>query len=151
MIRDATEQDRAEFLRLCRLLHAETAMSFVPLKIEKMDEMFTWVLKQDPEYPSLLRVSEEDGKLVAMLLGFITNYYFSDAKYAGETFLYVTPERRGSSIAFRLWRQFRDWAKENGALELSHGVSTGINVENAHRFFTGVGMTHMGGIYKLRL
>ena len=63
--------------------------------------------------------------------------------------LYVLPERRGSTLAVRLWKSCRDWAAAKGAVDLTHAVSTGINIDATHRFFTGMGMTHVGGIYKM--
>jgi GNAT superfamily N-acetyltransferase len=149
MIREPTPTDVSEILGLARRFHAESYFRTIPLSERKIVDLLAASAQWDARV--FTRVSEGSAGLDGIAMGHLAPYWFSEEVGAFDLCLFVVPERRGGTLAVRLWRVFRGWAEARGAVDLTHGVSSGINIENAHRFFTGMGMTHVGGLYKLGL
>lgn len=149
MIRSSTPEDREEYLRICMAIHDESSYAFIPVNVEKLNSLFDAV--HEPDSSIFLQVSEENGKLNGMIYGYLAEYFFSDEVGGYDLFFYVAPEKRGSTIAVRLWRAFRDWCIARGCLEMCHGVSTEIDGARAGKFMMGMGMRDVGGLYKMRL
>jgi GNAT superfamily N-acetyltransferase len=138
-----------QFLALGRALHQESWFAHIRYDENRIAQFFYGLIFDQEQ--NFCQVASRSSILVGAIAGKLTPHWFSVERGVFDTFLYVVPEFRGSTIAFRLWRNMRDWAIARGAKELTHGVGTAIGLDGTHRFFTGVGMTHVGGIYKLKL
>lgn len=155
MIRPGRHSDIPQLMNLCVALRNESEiMRTISIDLGKLEHLLR--LATSPEGEMLcLYVYELDGKVRGAVLGLEAEYFFSKERYASDLFLYVDQScRRGllsGLVARRLWQQFHDWAKARGVRELRNGVSTGIGIEAAHRFFLSVGMRHIGGLYALEL
>jgi hypothetical protein len=139
--------DLPQLLDLGRLLHSEAWYSHIPFDENRVATFFYDImLNRDKNF---CRVATRGGGIIGAIAGSKVPYWFSRASGVFDSFLYVRPDERGGLVAYRLWRAMAAWSGQAGALELTHGVGTCS--ETADRFFAGIGMTHVGGIYKMRL
>ncbi len=155
MIRKAREQDLPQLLALSKALRDETVTTRqVSIDENKLTFIYRRAFDEKDERVCLF-VYERDGLIGGGLLAVISEYYFSRELYASDLYLYVAPHHRrglmGGMIARRLFDRYCDWVRKAGVRELRTGVSTGIAMEAAHRFYTAMGMVHLGGIYSLVL
>lgn len=99
-------------------------------------------------YLSIAR-EKEGGEIIGMIVGQSVPYFFAPSKkMIVDHLIYVREDKRGTSAAYRLMKHFEAWSETRDAIEMSLGVSTGINPEKVHDFYIKMGYTHTGGIYK---
>jgi len=89
-------------------------------------------------------------KLVGMIMGYLTPYYFGNDMLACDHLWYVDPKYRGSRTGLRLLKEFRSWSLDLGAKEVCIGVSTGTDVDRTGALLERIGFVHVGGTYKAR-
>lgn len=90
-------------------------------------------------------VADLDGVLVGMIAGALVDELVTDGCYVTDMAVYVTPEKRGSSIFPRMARVFEDWAfNEVGADEVLLGISTGVHPEKTVYVYERLGYTMTG-------
>jgi GNAT superfamily N-acetyltransferase len=155
MIRPGRETDLPQLMALsARLRDEAVTMRDVVIDEGKLETVYARAFDEADERVCLF-VYEREGRIEGGMLGFIAEYYFSRERFATDLYLYVAPAfRRGlmsGVVARRLFDRYRDWASERGVREVRVCVSTGIAVEGSHRFFTSLGLTHLGGHYSLPL
>jgi GNAT superfamily N-acetyltransferase len=93
-----------------------------------------------------------DDQFQGLFLLAMSRHYFSDDLFAGDLAFYVTPEKRGSSLAYRLFKAGEEWARKEGAKELTIMHNTGIGYEGEQsNFYTKLGFTDVGRIYTKEL
>lgn len=148
-IRRAAWRDLSEILILARAFFDEIALDGFTFEENSVVEYLAPLIRGGERHYFALAVA--DGQIVGAISGHIHRYWFSPEKVLFDDFFYVSPNRRGGLVAYRLWESMRDWGAAQGVAALSHGVLTGINPDNATRFFTGMGMTFCGGIFRLPL
>ena len=153
MIRAGEERDLAQLLAMSALMRDETiTMRAILIDEAKLASVYRRAFDPNDDRMCLF-VYERSGQIQGGMLGYIAEYYFSRELFAADLYLYVTPECRRSLasglVARRLFQGYRDWAIARGVREVRAGVSTGIMVQAAHRFYMGLGMTHIGGHYTL--
>lgn len=102
--------------------------------------------------PDLYRcwVAEEDNEIYGMLVAIKHPHMFCYGTCVTELILYVTPEKRGGLAAYRLVKKLRQWADDEGAVEVSAGISTGVNVERTSALYQRLGFSEVGPILKIR-
>ena len=148
-IRHPEWRDLPQLLQLAHELHLESWYGHIELSENRVATFFVdQILNSETNF---CRVAVRDGIIIGAVAGTRIRFWFSERHGTFDNFLYVIPQERGTMLAFRLWKMFREWSASSGAVELTHGVGTAINSPRADRFFRGVGMTHVGGIYKLKL
>lgn len=108
------------------------------------------VLEGTLKYPSKFFVGLDSEYRGLILMG-MSQHYFSTYKWATDFAFFVTPEHRGSPLAVRLLRSAEQWAKENGASEITILHNTGIKTDTADRFFNGIGYETKGHIFTKEL
>jgi GNAT superfamily N-acetyltransferase len=103
-------------------------------------------LKRTVESPATMTVVVYDGETpVAIFVGYTYNHPMFHAKFAADLLLYVTPEHRGSPIAFRLAKMFMAWAEKNKVDYTTIGQSTGIgNMNRVREFYEKLGFKLTG-------
>ena len=153
MIRKGEAADLPQLLRLSERLRDESlTMSGIPIDLAKLTKVYSRAFDPADERVAIF-VYEIAGEIRGGMLGFIAEYFFSTERFATDLYLYVDPGiRRGlmsGMIARRLFEAYRGWAISEGAREIRICVSTGIALDASHRFFTAMGMTHIGGHYSL--
>ena len=81
----------------------------------------------------------DDDVICGMILGFLDKLYFSKDICLYENLLYVIPEKRGSSAAYKLVKAWEKFGKDNGARDIWAGVSSGIKSDKAKSFYNRLG------------
>ncbi len=149
IIRAATSSDSEAILTLLTALHAESVFRSVPIEIPKLKSTVAAFLTQ-PRHTCIVCEASAGG-IDGMIIGYISDYFFSTEAGAWDLALYVRPERRGTRIAYRLWKAFKSWAAANGAKTLWLGTSAGIAPARTRKFYVGLGMEEVGSLYRQSL
>jgi len=84
--------------------------------------------------------------LIAFMVGMVSETFLNEERNAYEKALFVLPEHRGGSTAFRLVRNFEEWARGRGAVKIWLGQSVGQNQDSTLRFFERLGYQRQGFI-----
>ena len=96
-------------------------------------------------------VAEIDGKIVGVMLGVVQTIPFVLAMCASEIVVYVRPENRGGSAAFKLVKSFEDFAIYSGAEVIFVGVGSDEISEKAGTMYERLEYSHKGTSYMKRL
>lgn len=123
MIRNATEADVDELVRMGREFLAVSPFARLGFSDESRERGIRCLMGQ------FARVIDLEGKIVGALLGGIGPGWFDDERpIATEMAWWVDPQHRGSVAAVRLVHEFRDWARQQGAVAvcLSELVHEGV-------------------------
>lgn len=143
-IRFANEHDAWNLMALGRDMHAESPRFRKHAFLGEKAMRLVFTLLDNP--CSILLVAEQDGKLIGMMVGGVTEHFFSDAKHAFELVLYVEPTHRGGTTAVRLVKAFEVRARELGASEFAPGVSTEVEAERTTKLYEHLGYRRSGFI-----
>lgn len=145
-IRNADYNDVDALLELGRQMHAESWYAYLPFDDDKVRNALCTAITR-----GFLAVHEVDGRVLGAMAGVITEFWFCHSRIATDLGLFVRSDKRGSAAAVRLVQAFIDWAKKNGAAEVSLAISTGVRIEETGDLYKALGLTHVGGVYKGRL
>ena len=149
-IRRAAEGDIPALVGMGRAMHDESphyaSLAFSEAKVE---QLIRWMLSASETQCAL--VAEESGRIVGMLGGFVSEYFFGHDLVASDYVFYVRPENRGGSSAVRLLRAFEKWAISAGASEIVPGVSTRLSVARTEGLYLALGYEKAGVILSKRI
>jgi GNAT superfamily N-acetyltransferase len=148
-VRCANEEDVPALVELGFQMHQEGAYAFLPFDREKVRRFILNALER-PDSNCVL-VAEEEGLVIGMLGGYVSDYFFCDERLACDTAFFVQPGHRSGVAAAKLVRAFRDWAVTQGAREVCLAISSGTRTERVGRFYEHLGLRSVGGVYKQRL
>lgn len=148
-IRPFMAEDAPAALELCRALHRESSLSYLPFNAQKVLGLFAQALAMPEE--TFFWVAVRDGTLVGSMYGNITGYFGCDGRLAAEKWVHALPQHRGAGAATSLVKQFIRWARENRADEVMISPSTGIQTERTARWLEHLGMDRVGVMLKKRL
>lgn len=146
MIRFATTADIDCIVQMGAAMHAESRFARLPYSIEKCQELVASTIANPEEMVGM--VYEQDHAVIGVLLGFIDEHFFTNARVASDVLLYVIPERRGSMAGPRLLDYFTAWAKTKKADLIEVGISTGISVEKSSRLYQRLGYKPVGLVFE---
>lgn len=146
MTRAATHDDVPDVIELGRSMHGESWYRYMPFDDQKLGELMHQLVDH-----GFLWVHESGDEIDGVLAGFVAECWFSHIKIAGEFGLFVYPDRRGGIAAVRLVEAFKRWATEQGAWEITLGISTGVRMVETGRLYERLGFECVGGIYKMRI
>lgn len=100
-----------------------------------------------------LTIVDEDGcflvafdgtQPVGFLWGSARALPWSKEKLAFDTILYVIPEKRKSSVGYRLMMAWEEWARQSNAVEVQISIASGIHEEQSVAFFKKLGYSYIG-------
>lgn len=148
-IRPPVVEDIETLVEMGLRMHSESAYAFLPYEGAKVRRLIRSYVDDSVRQCAL--VAEVDHRLVGMLGGYLTEYFFCSEVVACDMVLFVDQPYRRGPAAVRLIRGFRDWARERGAHELCLAISTNVNADETGRFYERLGFTRVGGVYKQRL
>lgn len=145
MIRLATVDDIPEIVRIGELMAEEGRYSHIKYNHDKVSRLAYHYITSDR---NLLSLSEIDGEIAGFFWGYVSEFNFSNSLMAGEEFWYMLPERRGCRDGIELIKHFAEWAEPFGVVELSAGISLGVNNDKAGRVLMALGFNRSGEGYK---
>jgi GNAT superfamily N-acetyltransferase len=92
----------------------------------------------------LCLVAVQEGDVVGLLYGIVTEHFFADMCYATNVMLYVAPEARGSWAVVKLIRRFERESRARGADEILIGNTSGINAARTVQLYARLGYHPVG-------
>lgn len=153
-IRFATPDDVPAFVELGRRFHAMTRFASYTYNPERVAQQLHAVIGigQNKNGTHCFFVAEDSqGQPVGGIIGCVEQHFFSDRFVASVIHYDVLPEKRMGGAGLRLLAAFRKWAENRGAVELSAGVNSGVELEKMNRFLQRLGFLQTGGNYSLLL
>lgn len=137
-----TREDALKLLEIGQKFHAETRFHN-----EEFNKERVWALFQKIDaYPSHFFIAYDDEFRGVIMMARSENYWSGEVT-AQDMCFFVTPEARGTTIAVRLEKAAREWAKEIGATEMVIYHNTGIDTDNAPDLFNRLGYARQGYIF----
>ena len=141
-IRQALFCDIPSLVAMGANLHAESprysVTTYSPHKVERLAQAI--VMGRVPDSVIFVAEEEENGELIGMFAGAVTEHWFSEDKIATDYTFYVRPEYRGrGKTAVRVVRAFERWALARGVKSLVFGSSTEINTERTADLYKALG------------
>jgi GNAT superfamily N-acetyltransferase len=138
--------DFAQLMFMGANMHMESDFSpfaFEPYHIRNLERR----LLDSPDMCCI--VAESDERIVGMFVGGVSEFFFGPDKYGFDLLLYVAPDYRGSSAAYRLVKAAAAFCFSRGAKQLRFGVSTGINPASTDAFYRRLGFISSGVLYTM--
>lgn len=148
-IRDFTIDDVPTMIELGRKMQAESnydGLSFDPDVLMEMG--YEWEADRASRFAKI--AEDENGKIYAMYVGFISRYYFGQDLVANDLLLFCDPDRRGGLAAAKLIKAFEEWAFANGAKEVRPASSTGVQIERTKQLYEALGYETIGHVFRKR-
>ena len=128
MIRLARESDIADLVKLAEEFYQETsAFKHLPLDTDKVARHLRFAIENDGFYSIV--ATDKHGRPCGLLMGYIGEYWFSNATLTYDQMFYVRQKNRGGMIAPRMIKALEIWAKEKGVRDVYISSSSGIRVE----------------------
>ncbi|WP_162559897.1 hypothetical protein [Methylobacterium radiodurans] len=149
-VRLLTDDGLAEAHLLAKALHQESIYRNIRFDDAKVKALLKSACDNASPF-TVCFIYKRRGRMSGILLGYVSEYFFSRDRIAQDLFLFVPRKARGGVIALMLIRRFKKWAQTQGAKELCLGHTTGIDPEKAHHFFDKLGLNRVGSIYKQSL
>jgi GNAT superfamily N-acetyltransferase len=144
-VRHATPEDAAVIDTLLRAMHQESPIFRVmPIDDRKLAD---YIAKITASGDHAVLLHEGTAGIDGIYIGMLVQQFFTFEITAMDILFYVRPERRGSRAAVRLFRAFKAWAKASGAKAIQVGTMTGIDPARSAKFYRGMGLNEIGGIY----
>jgi GNAT superfamily N-acetyltransferase len=142
-VRRAVAGDVAALLPLCRQFHAESPvhsqLAFDDAKVERL------IRNAIDELDWLAAVAcDDEGAIVGMLLLYCLEGFFTREREVGDLTFWVAPEHRGGRAAWLMLSEAVKWGETKGASRIQIGITTGINHDQAERFFGKFGFERTG-------
>jgi len=93
-------------------------------------------------------VAYDNLKPVGFLWGCARALPWSKEKLAFDTILYVIPEKRKTSVGYKLMNSWEEWAREHNAVEVQISIASGIHEDSSVTFFKKMGYHYIGQQYR---
>ena len=95
-------------------------------------------------------IAVHNDEVVGYLLASAHEHAFAVGKVVSLRGLYVRPESRGTSAAFRMMMVFKEFTRQIGAVETHVGVTSGWHVDQARTFFEKLGFEYVGPLLLMK-
>ena len=144
-VRRATPADTPVIDTLLRAMGRESPIyRTMPIDDRKLADYIAKAIRSG-DHAVLLH--ESSAGIDGIYIGMLVQQFFTFEITAMDVLFYVRPERRGSRAAVRLFRAFKAWAKARGAKAIQVGTMTGIDPARTAKFYRGMGLNEIGGVY----
>lgn len=143
-VRSLTPDDVEGLITIGHDLHQEGLFKTIRYSEDKLRSLASAVFENPETYRVL--IAERDNQAVGFMVGYVSEYWFSDETFAADLILYVTPQHRGGSAALRMLLAFEKWATAQGVSEIRLGISTGIDPTKTESFYRKLGYSTVGPI-----
>lgn len=144
MLRQMKVEDFAKLNEMGEAMHGESTYKNTVYLPEKVERLFAGVVAND----NLLGlVTENNGEITGFMMAFAEAHYFSNDLVSCDLMLYVKPEHRGSSDAYRMLSAYLEWAQCMGVTDIRIGITTGLNEEKTARLYNKLGFERCGSLF----
>lgn len=147
-VREATLADLPRLLELMAEFHDNSLQARMPLNAGKVEALLRGCISNANRCAFAWDPSPGgDGRAEGFYLGHVDAWWFTDELVAFDIAVYVAEGHRGGGAAGKLFTAFTDWARGKGAVTVWPGISTGVGLERAARFYEGHGLTKVGYVF----
>ena len=150
-IRAATPADLPAVLDLGEEMHRSSVYVKYSFDRRKVHDLMSSVMRGS----GVLFVAEQEfegqKRVVGGFAGGVTEFWFGHDLVGFDYALFLLPDHRVGSIAYRLLVAFESWCKRRGAREIRLGITTGINVEATSSFYLRMGYADAGRLFTKEL
>lgn len=147
----AASEHIEELISLGCRMYEESALTSLPLDVERARKTFRAALDDDKGMYCLFIARSSEGVPAGWLFGTITRPWFTDALVAHDHAFFVAPEFRGSSAALKLLKVFRRWAEKRNARMLNVSQRVGVEMDRFDRFMRRAGFESRGTNFSMTL
>ena len=144
IIRAITKDDIDFCIALGQDMHNESVYNTISFEPKSLIHLANNVIN-DPDWFGAVAV--KDDVIIGMMIGFVTEYWFSSEKFAADLCVYIVPEYRGSSAALRLMNLYTKWAVSKPIREIRIGETTRVNPEATAKFYKKLGFVEGGTLF----
>lgn len=139
------ESDIEALVELARCMHAESPVYRIYEFSE--DAMRGWFYAAiEAPHDFFCAVAELNGEAIGLMLACAVPIFFSTQRMTTDLGLYVAGYYRGSRAACCMVRLYEGWAKAQGCVRVVAGVTAGINVDAAIKFYKRLGFKDQGTV-----
>lgn len=148
MIRPAVVDDLPRLMYLAGEMHRESRFRDYPFDEGKVGTLILRLIKNVDGH-GFAWVAVASDQVVGGLLATLYQSWFSTQLVASDFGLFLHPKHRGGVLAMRLVKQYKAWAKDQGA-DCELGCNTGVNPEAYDRFVQCMGFRPVAKLYSAR-
>lgn len=143
-VRDAILSDAMDIAELLSEFHTESryGQSEVEFCKDTMLRTVNGFLRNVPK--TFCKVVVNGSKLTGLLLADYAPIPFAKGLFSRVAFFYIAPAHRGGMSAFRMLKQYVQWAKDLGALEIHGGTSSGVSPRRTVGLYEKLGFEEAG-------
>lgn len=136
----------------CRLVLQESVYSHLNFDHEKCANWLCGAVLEQPGWFMRVIADEQDEVIGGMVCINETSLFGSD-KVAYDVTIMVAAEHRGKCLRplLQIMREYKEWAIADGAKLVKIGVSSGINIDKASKFFERLGFARIGAMHGIRI
>lgn len=148
IVRDGTLADGDEVIALGKKVHAESQFKDLPY----LDKYVRYTLTENLGKEGVLfLVAERDSTLVGAFAAYHNNWFFTNARYAADMFLFMDISARNTLAPVMIIQRYIDWAKKMGVARINLGQTTGIETERVVKAYQAMGFTKTGSNFTIAL
>lgn len=150
-VRFATLEDIPALIEAGRQYRARTRFRDYDYDPQKLAAVLRSMIESRNGSHCVVVAEGAQAKVIGVLIGCVESHIFSHRPVAQLVHYDVLAEHRMSGAAVRLLHAFRKWAVNRGAVELSVGVNSGVDIARTHKFLRRMGFVLTGGNYSMML
>ncbi len=143
-LRKGTLDDIPFIVWLGMEMHSDSSFKNVPYSADRVAAMATILIEH-----GFVMLIEIDGKVVGGMLGDVISPWYTTERMGTDFALYISPEHRTGTAAFKLVKAFEKWCESMGATTIRPGVSTGS--KTAGKLYKALGYEQVGECYMKKL
>jgi len=147
----ATLEDIDATVEMASHMIKETRYKSYEFNGERFGSTLKGIIESERGAHCLLIASNADGNVVGTLIGCVEQHIFSDEPVASVVVLGVLPKYRMGGAGLKLLTAFKKWAENRGAIEMTAGVSSGVDLARMDSFLRKLGFQLTGGNYSMAL
>lgn len=144
LIRQAKPEDWWCIEKVAPEIHGETRFKDTFLDLTKIKSFFDM---QETTDDLICLLAFDEDELIGLGAFLISEQFWNKTLVSNDLMLWVTKERRGSSTAYRLVKEYEIWAKGRGVNEITLGINTGIDVDKTSSFFNRLGYIEQAKLF----
>lgn len=148
MIRDATEADMGDLLRMAKSFHYAARLREFALFEDSINGWQQW-FTQCIESPHVLcAVAEKDGEAAGFITAVVHGAYWNpDVKVCAEMAMWVEPSARGNGVGSGLVKAARDFGDKHGCVGSAVGAHKNLHPKQTGRLYRELGYEKAEQIY----
>lgn len=150
MIRFMEEEDVGYCVNLGKQFHKSSYFHWLPYEEEKM---LDWCMRGLSDRNKLMLVAEDSPsqKIFGIFIAKAEPFYFCDEVCSIEEILYVSPENRGGSTAFKFMKAWEAWSMDVGASLMYFSPTSHGQGDKWDGFMKRLGHHKIGSSYRKAL